>query len=75
MSFTDPIFTILSFLVGGLICLLSGSLTLLTLLVNPEGANAEFVILISLIAFGFGAATVQITVGPVQNCLNAIGLM
>ena len=73
MSFSDPVYTILGFLVGALFCVLSGSLTLLTLLVSVEDANAEFVILMSLIAFGFGAAIVRITIGPVQECLSTIG--
>lgn len=73
MSFSDPVFAILGFLVGGLTCILSGSLTLLTLLVSTEDANAEFVILMSLIAFGFGAAIVRMTIGPVQESLSTIG--
>lgn len=73
MSFSDPVFTSLSFLVGGLICLLSGSLTVLTLLASVKDANAEFVLLMSLIAFGFGAATVRVTAGPVLTWLAAIG--
>ncbi|SEO99560.1 hypothetical protein SAMN04487948_11014 [Halogranum amylolyticum] len=72
MSFSDPVFTILCFLTGGLICLLSGSLTCLTLLVSVKDANAEFVLLTSLIAFGFGAATVRITVNPILAWLAAL---
>ena len=52
LSFSDPVFTMLSFLTDGLICLLSGSLTLLTLLLGSKDANSEFVILLSLIGFG-----------------------
>lgn len=73
MSFSDPVFTILSFLTGGLICLLSGSLTFLTLLGSVKDANAEFVVLMSLIAFGFGAATVRVMAGPVLTWLATIG--
>ena len=73
MSSSDPVFTSLSFLVGGLICLLSGSLTFLTLLASVKDANAEFVLLMSLIAFGFGAATVRVTVGPVLTWLAELG--
>jgi hypothetical protein len=75
LSLSDPLFTILSFLVGVFICLLSGSLTLLTLLGAEKDANAEFVLLLSLIAFGFGAATVRVTAGPVLNCLTTISSM
>ncbi|WP_433634788.1 hypothetical protein [Halomicrococcus sp. NG-SE-24] len=73
MSFSDPVFTSLSFLIGGLICLLSGSLTVLTLLTSVKDANSEFVLLMSLIAFGFGAATVRITAGPVLTWLAGLG--
>lgn len=74
-SFSNPVFPIPGFLTGGLICLLSGSLTLLTLLGNVKDATAEFVVLMSLIAFGFDAATTRVTAGPVQNYLAAIGPM
>ncbi|RBI59541.1 hypothetical protein DMJ13_22555 [halophilic archaeon] len=69
MSFSDPIFTIVSFLTGCFICGASGSFTLLTLIIGANDANAEFVILMSLIAFGFGAATMRVTFGPVQEIL------
>ncbi len=72
MSFSNPVFTSLSFLVGGLICLLSGSLTFLTLLASVKYANAEFVVLMSLIAFGFGAATVRVTAGAVLTWLAGL---
>lgn len=72
VSFSDPVFTILSFLIGGLICLLSGSLALLTLLAGVKDSNSEFVVLMSLIAFGFGTATIRVTAGPVQNYLATI---
>lgn len=75
LSFSDPVFTILCFLTGGFICLLSGSLTLLTLLGGVKDANDEFVVLMSLIAFGFGAATARVTASPIQNYLAAIGSM
>jgi hypothetical protein len=73
MSFSDPVFTGLGFLVGWLICLLSGSLTFLTLLASEKEANAEFVLLMGLIAFGFGAATVRVTVGPVLRLIVGLG--
>jgi hypothetical protein len=73
MSFSDPVFTSLRFLIGGPICLLSGSLTFLTHLASVKDANAEFVLLMSLIAFGFGAATVRVTAGPALTWLAAIG--
>ncbi len=73
LSFSDPVFMILSFVIGGFICLLSGSLTLLTLLTSVKDANAEFVLLMSLIAFGFGAATIRVTADPVLSWLVALG--
>lgn len=73
LSFSDPVFMILSFLIGALICLLSGSLTLLTLLASVKDANAEFVLLMSLIAFGFGAATIRVTAAPLLAWLAALG--
>jgi len=72
MSFSDPVFVSLSFLIGVLICLLSGSFTVLTHLASVKDANTEFVILMSLIAFGFGAATVRVTAGPVLTLLATI---
>ena len=72
MSFSDPVFTSLGFLVGGLVCLLSGSLTFLTLLAIVKDATAEFVLLMSLIAFGFGAATVRVTAGAVLTWLAGL---
>ena len=38
-----------------------------------KDANAEFVLLLGLIAFGFGAATVRVTAGPVLTWLAALG--
>ncbi len=73
LSFSDPVFMILSFGIGGFICLLSGSLISLTLLTSVKDANAEFVLLMSLIAFGFGVATVRFTAGPVLSWLVALG--
>lgn len=73
MSFTDPIFITSSFIAGAFICGMAGSLTLLTLLMDVRDANAEFVILLSLIAFGFGAATMRVTFGPVQTYLAGLG--
>ncbi|QLH82072.1 hypothetical protein [Halosimplex pelagicum] len=73
MGFSDPVFISLSFLIGGLICLLSGSFTFLTLLASVKDANAEFVLLLSLIAFGFGAATVRVTAEPVLTWLAGLG--
>jgi hypothetical protein len=72
LNFSDPIFTMLGFLTGGLICLLSGTLTLLTLFLETKGTNSGFVILLSLIAFGFGAATLRITAGPLQDHLASV---
>ncbi|MGQ3331025.1 hypothetical protein [Halorubrum sp. FL23] len=69
MSFTDPFFIVSSFLAGVFMCAMSGTLTLLTLLLETKNANAEFVILVSLIAFGFGAATMRVTSNPVQAWL------
>ncbi len=73
LSFSDPVFTIQGFLIGGFICLLSGSLTLLILLASVKDANAKFVLFMSLIAFGFGAATVRVTAGPVLSWLAVMG--
>lgn len=73
MSLSDPFFTILGSFVGGFTCVLSGSLTLLTLLADVKEANAEFVILMSMVAFGCGAATMQITSEPVYECLSTLG--
>lgn len=73
MSLSDPVFTSLSFLVGGLIFPLSGSLAFLTLLASVKDANAEFALLTSLIASGFGAATVRVTAGPVLTWLAGLG--
>jgi len=55
MGFTDPFFIVLSFLTGLLICAMSGILTVLTILLSPNDSKADFIITMSLIAFGFGA--------------------
>ena len=73
LSFSDPVFVILGFLIGGFICLFSGSLTLLTLLASVKDAKAYFVLLMSLIAFGFGAATVRVTADPALSWFVAFG--
>lgn len=70
MSFADPFFIMSSFVIGAFVCAMSGSLTLLTLLVDVKDANSEFVILLGLIAFGFGAAIIRVTFDPVQACLT-----
>ena len=75
LSFADPVFTILDFLTGGLLCLLSGSYMLLTLLGGMKDTNSEFVVLMIFIAFGFGAVPLWITAGPIQNHLIGIVLM
>jgi len=54
MGFTDPFFIVLSFLTGLLICAMSGILTVLTILLSPNDSKADFIITMSLIAFGFG---------------------
>lgn len=73
LSFSDPVFMILGFLTGGLICLVSGSLTVLTHFASLKGANTEYVLLMGPIAFGFGAATVRVTVGPILTWLAGLG--
>ncbi len=72
MSFTDPVFIGLSFLTGLFICATSGTLAVLTLLLGPNDSKANFVVLMSLIAFGFGAATMRVTSKAVQPCLAQI---
>ncbi|RDZ35667.1 hypothetical protein C5B89_18250 [Haloferax sp. Atlit-47N] len=66
MGFTDPIFTILIFLTGLFICAMSGTLAVLTFLLSPNDSKANFVVMVSLISFGFGAATMRITFGAAQ---------
>jgi hypothetical protein len=46
MSFDDPVFTLLGFLTGAFVCLSSGLLVLLTLLLEPRDGRAEFVVLL-----------------------------
>ncbi|TKX73380.1 hypothetical protein EXE46_14590 [Halorubrum sp. GN11_10-6_MGM] len=72
MGFTDPIFISLSFLTGLFICAMSGSLAVLTFLLTPDDSRASFVVTMSLIAFGSGAATIRATFEPVQACLTEI---
>ena len=72
MGFTDPIFISLSFLTGLFICAMSGSLAVLTFLLTPDDSRASFVVTMSLIAFGSGAATIRTTFEPVQACLTEI---
>ncbi|OYR62904.1 hypothetical protein DJ83_04155 [Halorubrum ezzemoulense] len=69
MSFGDPVFTILGSLTGIVICVMSGSLAIATRLLVQKDARANFVMLMSLIAFGFGAATLRVTAGPALTCL------
>jgi len=69
MSFEDPVFTLLGTSVGIVICLISGSLAVSTRLLEPGNERASFVVLLSLIAFGFGAATLRLTAGPARACL------
>ena len=72
MGFTDPFFTSLSFLTGFFICAMSGTLAVLTFLLSPNDSEANFVVTMSLIAFGFGAATMRVTFKAVQACLAEI---
>ena len=72
MGFTDPFFTILSFLTGLFISTMSGTLAVLTLLLSPNDSKANFVVMVSFIALGFGAATMRVTFGAVQACLAEI---
>jgi len=72
MGFTDPFFTSLSFLTGLFICAMSGTLAVLTFLLGPNDTKANFVVTMSLIAFGFGAATMRVTFEAVQACLAEI---
>ena len=72
MGFTDPFFTSLSFLTGFFICAMSGTLAVLTFLLSPNDSEANFVVTMSLIAFGFGAATMRVTFESVQACLAEI---
>jgi len=72
MGFTDPFFIVLSFLTGLLICAMSGILTVLTILLSPNDSKADFIITMSLIAFGFGGATMRATFEAVQACLVEI---
>lgn len=75
MSFDDPFFTILGFLTGAFVCLSSGLLVLLTLLLEPRDGRADFVVLLSLIAFGCGAAAMRVTADSAQSCLaQLVGL-
>lgn len=69
LSFEDPVFTILGTITGAIICLTSGSLAVSTHFLEPRDERTSFVIFTSLIAFGFGAATLRVTVGPAQTCL------
>jgi hypothetical protein len=75
VGLSDPVFTSLSLLIGGFVCLLSGSLMMLTALASVKDANAEYVFMMSLIAFGFGAATVRVTAGPALTWLSRLGPM
>lgn len=72
LSFDDPVFTILGAVTGVIICLTSSSLAVSTHLLEPKDEKANFVILMCLIAFGFGAATLRVTAGPVQTCLTEL---
>jgi len=72
MGFTDPFFIVLSFLTGLPICAMSGILTVLTILLSPNDSKADFIITMSLIAFGFGGATMRATFEAVQACLVEI---
>jgi hypothetical protein len=72
MGFTDPFFTILSFLTGFFICAMSGTLTVLTVLLSPNDSKANFVVTMSLISFGFGAATMRVTFKTAQVYLAEI---
>ena len=65
-SFTDPIFTVTALAVGLLLSVSTGTLTLLTLLTGTDDANAEFVILMSMVGFGFSIGLVRITVRSVM---------
>lgn len=69
MSFDDRAFTILGVMTGAIICLTSGSMAVSTQFLEPRDDKARFVTLLRLIAFGFGAATLRVTVGPAQACL------
>jgi len=72
MGFTDPFFTSLSFLTGLFICAMSGTLAVLMVLLSPNDSKANFVVTMSLIAFGFGAATIRVTFRAIQACLAEI---
>jgi len=72
MGFTDPFFTSLSFLTGLFISTMSGTLAALTLLLSPNDSKADFVVVVSFITLGFGAATMRVTFGAVQACLVEI---
>lgn len=69
LSFSDPVFTILGLLTGIIFCVMPGSLTIATHFLVQKDARANFVMLMSLIAFGFGAATLRVTAGPALTCL------
>ena len=75
LSLSDPFFILLGCCTGVVICMMSGSLLLLTLLTSVKDANAEFVILMSLIGFGFGAATVRVTISAITAYLAMIGFL
>jgi len=72
MSFADPVFTILGFLTGIVMCVMSGSLAITTRLLVQNDYRANFVVLMSLIAFGFGAAVLRVTAGPTLACLTEL---
>jgi hypothetical protein len=75
LSLSDPFFILLGCCTGVVICTMSGSLLVLTLLAGVKDANAEFVILMSLIGFGFGAATVRVTIGAITAYLALVGFL
>lgn len=72
MDFTDPFFTGLSFLAGFFISTMAGTLAVLTLLLSPNDSKANFDVIMSFIALGFGAATMRVTFGAVQVYLADI---
>lgn len=72
LSIEDPVFTIFGAITGAIICLTSGSLAVSTHLLEPRDEKASFVILMSLIAFGFGAATIRVTSSPALTYLTKL---
>ena len=69
-SFEDPVFLTIALVLGVLLAISTGTLTLLTLLTGTDDSNAEFVILVSMIGFGFSTALLRVTFKPFLTLLS-----